>query len=97
MMAYLYVFSHICACPIGICIIAMRPDLIGMRRQEDLSDEELDLLNDPASAERIRAQRREAADRAMQSLSVGNFTTVASSYVKEDEDASCVICCANFT
>ena len=53
-------------------------------------------MNDPESAERIRAQRRERADRAMNNLSMGNFTTVASSYVKEDEDASCVICCANF-
>ena len=75
----------------------MRPDIIGMRRQEDLTDEELDLMNDPESAEMIRAQRRERADRAMNHLSKGDFTTVASSYVKEDEDAGCVICCANFT
>ena len=80
-MAYLYVFSHICACPIGICIVAMNPHIIGMRRQEDLTDEELDLMNDPVGAERIRAQRKERADRAMNNLSRGNFTTLASSYV----------------
>jgi len=32
----------------------------------------------------------------MSNLSVGNFTTVASTMVKSDEETNCVICCASF-
>ena len=46
-MAYIYVISHVCACPISICIIARDPERFGVRfrRPEDMDDDELDALN----------------------------------------------------
>ena len=45
-IGYLYVCSHICACPITIFIVSRDPQRYGfaMRRAEDLDDDELDLL-----------------------------------------------------
>ena len=50
-MAYIYVCSHVCAFPIGLCIIARNPEQYGMRRAEDLNDDELDMLGDSHYAE----------------------------------------------
>ena len=46
-MAYIYVISHVCACPTSICIIARDPERFGVRfrRPEDMDDDELDALN----------------------------------------------------
>ena len=98
-MAYLYVIVHVCACPIGIYIVARDPESFGIRvrRPEEMNDDELDALGDSAQANRIRALRRDQADRAMNNLSMGNFTNVASQMVKDDEEAQCVICYDKFT
>ena len=96
-MAYLYVCSHICAVPITFCIVALNPHRFGLRRAEDLDDDELEMMGDAAFTERIREQRREQAQRAMSNLTMGNFQSVAGQIVKEDEDASCVICQEYFT
>ena len=76
-MAYLYVCSHICAVPVTLCIVAMNPTRFGLRRAEDLDDDELEMMGDAAFTERIREQRREQAQRAMSNLTMGNFQNVA--------------------
>ena len=56
-MAYLYVFAHVVACPITICLVARNPEAYGMsvRQPEEWDDDQLDSFHNQEYAEQIRA------------------------------------------
>ena len=45
-MGYIYICSHICWLPIMLCIVAMNPARFGMRRADELDDDELEMMGD---------------------------------------------------
>jgi len=68
------------------------------QRQEfaHLEDNENPFAQDENTRARLRELRKEQADKAVSSLNMGNFTTVASQLVKQTSDPACVICQAEF-
>jgi len=63
-MGFMYVFTHVCAVPVTIVIIAMSPERFGfgVRRNEDDLDwveEDIELEHNSVLADTIRQRRRE--------------------------------------
>lgn len=80
---------------VAFIIITFSPARFGFgpRNFDDTTWLEDDLDENSFLASTIRQRRKEEAAKAMSHLTVGAFSTVASTMVKEGEDAAaCVIC-----
>lgn len=61
-----------------------------------MDDNENPFAQDEALQERVRQYRREQAEKAINSLSVSHFASVASAFSKDEDVNSCVICTCKF-